>query len=444
MWNKGYRPSKLGLHFFLKAAAAALFSIALYVLLVEAADYYVNRMDIDRELYQSVIDETTVDFQTYVTEHELSSQDSDLIYQWDRRQKLVHIWLIKDNQIIYDSLSYLSQNLPKNLFTKSISNIGYTPVTIRFTDGPAYLSVNILYRKRIEDRLEFAIAVLCILLFSSYIFREFGKLVKAVLRIEKGIHILESGDLTYQIDIHRDDELADLVGSINRMSQELDTKRRSEELMQQKNYSLVTSISHDIRTPLTSIISYVDLMLSPNPIPAKDQTRYLEKIREKSSLIRDLTDNLFTHFVNKSTEYELHYEWITGNDFLLYLLSNLKEVLRDQGYEVEISIDIQDEFFLKVDAIQIIRVFNNLEGNLLKYADNTVPIQYHACLCDTKLVIKGINMVSEHPDPESYGVGIRTCQEILELHHGSLNAHLDGDSYQLTLTLPVAYHLEAY
>ena len=89
--------------------------------------------------------------------------------------------------------------------------------------------------------------------------------------------------------------------------------------MQQKNYSLVTSISHDIRTPLTSIISYVDLMLAPNPIPAKDQTRYLEKIREKSSLIRDLTDNLFTHFVNKSTEYELHYEWITGNDFLLYL-----------------------------------------------------------------------------------------------------------------------------
>lgn len=61
--------------------------------------------------------------------------------------------------------------------------------------------------------------------------------------------------------VRSQDEISDLADSINRMSRELDQQRRVEELLKKRNYELVTSISHDIRTPLTSVISYTDLIL---------------------------------------------------------------------------------------------------------------------------------------------------------------------------------------
>lgn len=438
MWIDRLKPSKLGLYFFLKAIAAALLSVALYLFLLKCSGWYCDRMEIDSELYQSAVLETVTDFQAYVTEHDLSTLDTERIRTWDRRQGLVDIWIIKDNRLLYDSLNYLPY-LPK--VPSGGSPLKGNPSVIHFSDGDAYLTVKILYRKRMEDRLDFLSGLLCILLFCAFIFQEFSKLVKTVLKIKKGILILESGDLGYHIEVDGNDELRDLADSINRMSQELESQRILEEHQQNSNYKLVTSISHDIRTPLTSIISYLDLLLKKQSLSPDEQRRYLQKIKDKAYLIKDLTDNLFQHFISKSTAYEAQPELITGNDFLSYLLTNLGESLTDQGFIVNTTNEIEKEFYLTADALQIIRVFNNLEGNLIKYADKQQPITYHAVLEESSLIITGFNHVARNKHVESYGLGIQTCRDIIRLHGGIMDVWLDkeGPGYHVKIILPVSF-----
>ncbi len=436
MWVNRIKSSKLELKLMLKVASSGLVCILIYLLLINLAVYYIDHMNVNSEVYQEKIRNTSEDFQNYVNENNISIKDIGAIKAWDKKQNLTHIKLVENNMVIYDSLDYIVRITPK------VSYIYYEPAKspfqiITFQDGKASLYVSILFKQRLEQKLDYIIGIFCILIFFISIFSEFKKLVRAILDIKKGIQILEGGNLTYEIQSKRKDEITDLVNSINRMSKELDLQRKEEEILKQKNYDLVTSISHDIRTPLTTVNSYIDLILEEKYSDTNELNRYLTKIKEKSILINDLTDNLFSHFLNQNTDYSYNFEIIIGNEFIRYLLSSMEESLEDKGYQVIIDLDLNDEFFLKVDIMQIERVFNNLEGNLIKYARKSEPIIYTASLLSNKLCITGSNYILENNSLESHGVGIINCQEIIKLHLGEMRTYIEDENYHVIIALPV-------
>ena len=131
------------------------------------------------------------------------------------------------------------------------------------------------------------------------------------------------------------------------------------------------------------------------------------------------------------------FETVIGNDFIGYLLDSLKEDLDDKGYQVIIEYNINKDFFLKLDIIQIQRVFNNLEGNLIKYALKTIPIIYSATLTDNTLRIHGKNHILDSKHIDSHGVGINNCQEIIRLHSGEMMTWIENQSYLVSISLPV-------
>jgi signal transduction histidine kinase len=420
----------------LKVASSGFVCILIYLLLINLAVYYIDHMNVNSEVYQEKIRNTSEDFQNYVNENNISIKDIGAIKAWDKKQNLTHIKLVENNMVIYDSLDYIVRITPK------VSYIYYEPAKnpfqiITFQDGKASLYVSILFKQRIEQKLDYIIGVFCILIFFISIFSEFKKLVRAILDIKKGIQILEGGNLTYEIQSKRKDEITDLVNSINRMSKELDLQRKEEEILKQKNYDLVTSISHDIRTPLTTVNSYIDLILEEKYSDVNELNRYLAKIKEKSILINDLTDNLFSHFLNQNKDYSYNFEIIIGNEFIRYLLSSMEESLKDKGYQVIIELNLNDEFFLKVDIMQIERVFNNLEGNLIKYAKKSEPIIYTASLVNNNLYITGKNYILENNPLDSHGVGIINCQEIIKLHLGEMRTFIEYEYYHVIIALPV-------
>ncbi|GAA4655307.1 HAMP domain-containing sensor histidine kinase [Anaerocolumna aminovalerica] len=436
MWVNRIKSSKLELKLMLKVASSGFICILIYLLLINLAVYYIDHMNVNSEVYHEKILNTSQDFQNYITENEVSIKDISAIKAWDKKQNLTHIKLVDNNKVIYDSLDYIVRITPK------VSYIYYAPAknpfqVITFRDGEASLYVTILFKQRIEQRLDYIIGIFCVLLFFISIFSEFKKLVRDILEIKKGIQILEGGNLTFEIQSKRKDEITDLVNSINRMSKELDLQRKEEEILKQKNYDLVTSISHDIRTPLTTVNSYIDLILEGKYSDAVELNRFLTKIKEKSILINDLTDNLFSHFLNQNKDYSYNFETIIGNEFIIHLLSSMEESLKDKGYQVVIELDLQDEFFLKVDIMQIERVFNNLEGNLIKYARKSEPIIYTASLVNNNLYITGNNYILENNPLDSHGVGIINCQEIIKLHLGEMRTFIENENYHVIITLPV-------
>lgn len=435
MWGKPIKFSKLEFKLLFRVISSALICALIYILLINISVYYIDHMRVDIDKYKEQLNNTAEDFQNYITENEISFQNIVSIKSWDKKQKLIHIKLIENNRVIYDSLDYYSR------ISQKVSYIYYEPVkdffhTIHFADGQATLYITILYKQRMEEKLDFVISLICILAFVVSILREFKRLVRDILEIKKGIQILEGGNLSYELISKRNDEITDLAESINRMSKELDVQRKEDEKQLKKNYELVTSISHDIKTPLTTVNSYIDLIMERKYSDFEELERYLVKIKEKSILINDLTDNLFTHFLNKNTDYKYDYEIIIGNDFIKYLLDGLEEGLKDKGYQVSINYDFKEEFFLKVDAIQIQRVFNNLEGNLIKYALKSMPIMYSAELTNHVVVIKGQNFILNNNRLDSHGMGIMNSQKIIKHHLGDMRTFIQDDIYRVILKIP--------
>lgn len=435
MWVKRIKFSKLELKLLFRVIATGVICILLYVTMINITVYYINHMKVDIELYKEQIDTTAADFQEYITADNISMKDIGSIKAWDKKQNLMHMKLVENNRVIYDSLDYLTRITPK------VSYIYYEPVkdffhTIDFNDGQAIMYITILYTQRIEQRADYLIGVVCILIFVLAILREFKKLVKDILDIKKGIQILEGGNLSYELLINRNDEITELADSINRMSKELDNQRKEDEKLLNKNYELVTSISHDIKTPLTIVNSYIDLIIEGKYTNLDELKRYLEKIKDRTVLINDLTDNLFTHFLKKNTNYNYNYEVVIGNDFIKYILDGMEEGLCDKGYQVELHYDFKEEFFLKIDVVQIHRVFNNLEGNLIKYSLRSTPIIYATILRDNMVEITGENHILSNTHIESHGVGLINCQEIIKQHSGDMKTYIEGDMYHVFITIP--------
>jgi len=435
MWVKHIKFSKLEFRLLFRVIAAGLISVLLYIILINIAVYYIDHMNVDIDQYKEQIDVTAADFQEYVIENNVSINNISAIKSWDKKQNLMHMKLVENNRVIYDSLNYITRITPK------VSYIYYEPVkdfysTIEFKDGEATLYVTILYIQRIEQKVDYLIGVICILLFVLAVLSEFKKLVNDILDIKKGIRILEGGNLTYELKSNRKDEITELIDSINRMSKELDSQRKVDEELLKRNYELVTSISHDIKTPLTIVNSYIDLIIDGKYSDMNELNRYLEKIKDRTILINDLADNLFTHFLKKNINYKYNYEIVIGNDFIKYILDSMQEGLQDKGFQVVINYDFQEEFFLKVDVMQIHRVFNNLEGNLIKYAIKSSPILYSAILKDNTLIIEGENYVLNNIHIDSHGVGIINCQEIIKQHSGDMATYIEEDTYHVTLSIP--------
>lgn len=435
MWANRIKFSKLEIKLLFNVLLTALICIFIYIVMTNITAYYMNHLRVDLNTYKEQLNIVADDFQNYITDNNISINDINAIRSWDKKQRLMHMKLVENNKVMYDSLDYITSFTPKISYTyfQPIKDFSHT---INFTDGQAVMYITILYRQRIEQRLNNIILIVCILLFVTAILSEFKKLVRDILNIKRGIQILEGGDLTYEIQSKRKDEITDLAASINRMSKELDLQKKEEDNLRQKNYDLVTSISHDIRTPLTTINSYIDLIFERKYADLQELNRYLEKIKEKSILINDLTDNLFTHFINQSSDYKYNFEIIIGNDFIKYLLSSMEEGLRDKGYQMVSEFEFSEEFFMKIDVMQIQRVFNNLEGNLLKYANKSKPIIYSAHLRNNIIMITGQNSILNSDHLDSHGLGIINSQEIIHTHSGEMRNYIEGDIYHVEFSIP--------
>lgn len=163
-----------------------------------------------------------------------------------------------------------------------------------------------------------------------------------------------------------------LASKINRQLQAL---RRERLILQNGNDELttaVTNISHDLRTPLTAICGYLDL-LEQEPQSEKSG-RYLAVIRERTDAMRSLTEELFRYSVITATTDELHIEGVSLNDILEQSLAGFYGALSARGITPEIRIP-EVAVIRKLDAAALRRIFDNILSNAVKYSDGDLTIR---------------------------------------------------------------------
>jgi len=165
---------------------------------------------------------------------------------------------------------------------------------------------------------------------------------------------------------------------IRRLAESLSTQlsaMRTEELSyiqgNRELKSAVTNISHDLRTPLTAICGYLD-MIQKTDDPEK-QARYLSIMKERADMMKHLTEELFRYSVIVSDETELKTETVFVNQLLAESISSFYPTLSEKGITPQISIT-EERVERKLDSDALSRVFSNLLNNAAKYSDGDLEI----------------------------------------------------------------------
>lgn len=431
-------------YIFIAAAAALICNTVVSSGLNAAAGLLTDR----KNYYQKHMDATVEDFRSYVEANEIRIGDSEKIGQWNSDNWYVFLMVYKEDEIYYNSM-YSDLQLVQNELKEEIPGTKYTffyrhdnslRYKVSFADGQGEILIRAYFEARFQTLLllfSMGFSACCFILVFLILFQ---KKLRYISQIEKGIKILESGGLEYRIPEKGHDELHSLAQSINQMRDTLQEEIQSKDEIQRENNEMVTSLSHDIRTPLTSVLFYLDLIADKKY--GEDQLEvYTQKAKEQAYHMKELMDDLFGYAYIMGKEQVLRLERYDGVELIGQLMEDLAERLREKGYQVKTDFEVKMQFSIMADAYQLKRVFDNLGSNIEKYAILEEPAVFSVSLKQSALEVVQQNAIRECMSgcPSGYGIGMKTSRKIVEKHGGSMKFSSENYHFKIKITFPVLY-----
>lgn len=260
-----------------------------------------------------------------------------------------------------------------------------------------------------------------------------------IVSINKSIQSLEGGNLSERVEILGDDELSDLAESINSMAESIEANIKNEEILRRKNAEIVSSLSHDIRTPLTAIISYIDFIKDDKCEDVEKQSRYLDIIQSKAYQIKAMTDELFEQSYKMNDSDNTNGKEIIDCGLLLIQLMDEKEdELENEGFSVNVEIEEMKSFKMKMNINDMCRIFDNICSNIVKYGNRNKAVGFKISNKEDILEIYQSNSIGESDKLiESHGVGIKSCKKIIESYNGAIEIKSCGKIFELKIIIPL-------
>lgn len=379
-------------------------------------------------------------FKEYIEKENLASTDTEEIRHWIKRHKKEYLTvvIVRNGTIIYDGL--YENEIVDAIETYDAYFGEETMKTIEFSDGKADIYFSGSY-----DFLFYAIwwiisgsffFIILLTLFMGFI----RKKIAYIVTLEKEIKILETGGLEYEITVQGSDELASLANSLNQMRLVFTENMKNEEIAVQSNYNLVATMSHDLRTPLTSMILYLGLVREHRYTNEKELQQYIEKIYEKSIRIQHMSNQLFERFlISENRETEVHttqkVQYILED-----VLSDMISYLNDKGYKTESNIDWPDiEITVITDFIP--RIIDNISSNIQKYSNPSYPIQIWLEKNEEYLSAVFKNQTYESsPEVASSKIGVQNICIMMKKMGGLCKIQKQNSSYKIELWFKIYSH----
>lgn len=261
---------------------------------------------------------------------------------------------------------------------------------------------------------------------------------------------ITAGKLNKDLKLSGKNVLVKLAENLNLLKQGVKTSQSEQAKSERLKTELITNVSHDLRTPLTSIITYTEL-LKQQDIDEENKA-YLEIIDRKSKRLKVLIEDLFEVSKMASGNMELKKDKVDLVQLLHQALGEYDDMIKESSLEFRISHD-EPPINAIVDGQKLWRVFDNLIGNILKYSlDNSrVYINLKATQEKAVMTFKNISKyeLKDNTDElferfkrgdtsrhtEGSGLGLAIAQSIVELHNGKLEIDTDGDLFKVTVTI---------
>lgn len=276
--------------------------------------------------------------------------------------------------------------------------------------------------------------------------------------IVKGIETIAGGQLEHQVKtehLHGDNlTLAHSVNSIGKGIKEAVEISMKDERMKA---DLITNVSHDIKTPLTSIINYVDL-IKREQVDNEKIRNYIKVLDEKSQRLKQLTDDLVEASKISSGNISLHFEKINLTELMNQTIGEFSEKFEEKNLTTVMNVNAANAV-IEADSRRIWRVIENLFNNIFKYAmeGTRVYVTISGIPRDQEHIEVSIKNISASPlncNPEELterfirgdesrttegsGLGLSIAKNLTEAQRGTFEIKLDGDLFKVVLTFPLA------
>jgi signal transduction histidine kinase len=436
---KHLKPSRLGWKILFYIVVSVIVAFMLNVPFYNMLENAVTKAAEEKHYFQSHLTRLVDDLQLYIDDNDLKSSDSEMLSYWNDDKWYVYMNIHKDKKILYDTVNYPKKISDEDEQRELQNNDLMNNYSLKFKDTNATVTITAFINARYQNFINAtSVAFLAIAFISTFLLL-FSKKIKYIKKIEQGIKIAESGSLEYRIPVKGNDELSSLAKSINEMSGVITDQLLLESEMRQKNKDMVTSISHDIRTPLTSVICYLDLIADEKYSDKEQLDKYIENARVNAYQIKKLSENLFIHFVSSPKDIDYEIKRINANEFIFQLILDTTFELEENDFEVKVKNELHKQIHIDVDITQFRRIFTNICSNIIKYAEKDAPIEFSASMTKNFLLIKQANQVSKSKDQsESFGIGIKNCKEIVKNHNGFLNIFNGEKEFLVEIGIPIS------
>lgn len=248
-----------------------------------------------------------------------------------------------------------------------------------------------------------------------------GERLSYIREILAGIDALREGQEDYEVPLEGNNELTQLADSVNYLS------KTQKELNDEKE-AFIHTMSHDIRTPLTTIMAYSELMLGENTLTPEEQIQYLKLIQHKAEQIKDMTDILL-----EGSRRNLEY-FENASLLMQQLAADFEEALED-NFVIEKCIQCPS-FSGTFDVRELQRIFDNLISNVQKYADSGSPVKLSVSLENSRVLIQQENAVRKLDKPvDGYQIGLKSIRRIVQNYGGLVDVKQDSTIFAIKITL---------
>lgn len=401
---------------------AAIAAIASFIVVYITADMFLSSKFADGniEKEQPYIDQ----LQEFIYENDLSKNDYDTLYQWVKNQKIVYLCLYENGNMIFDSAYSSFSDLEYELSGNNI-NSNYK---LEFKDGTAQAFIIVMLEYRYYTYLTITDIVLSTIIFLGIFMYGVNKEVRYIKQLQNDVHLMESGTLDKEIEIRGRDELSDLAAGIDQMRISFRENIKTEQQLSIANKNLISGMSHDLRTPLTSLIMYLELLRAKNTAEGKDRY-YIEKAYGKAMRIKELSDRIFEFFFVSRIGSDDKCLPESFRSVFEDSLSEASVLLTNKGFIINNRI-IWNEVRIASRYEYISRIIDNIISNIIRYADNSAPVTIETVYTDTTASVKFINRIADNALCfDSTKMGVTNIKLMMSKLNGSYNINSENGTY---------------
>ncbi len=299
---------------------------------------------------------------------------------------------------------------------------------IEFKNGFASVMVTFYHSSFFIVPYAVVCLIICVFLFLFVLLFFVGRKLRTIVGLEQAVLQMSSGDLITPVAGAGFDEIGILALELDKLRATLHENFCREQEVHRSNQELITALSHDLRTPLTILKGYLEILrLNRNP---DMQAEYISRCMAKADDLKEMTDRMFEYALVFDEASDFANEMRLVKMPVSFFIESLREhvdFLRLAGFEAKLSfLDLQELGNLKAevtaDEVMVKRVFNNLFSNIIKYADKRDAVAVSACI-EGYFAVSVKNKVKDWGpggNIESTQIGLKSAKKMMKRMDGDL------------------------